>query len=64
MKLKKPVEVKLYGETVEVITLRSEGKITIKRKDGIKDIGYIFEEISIDDQKKVLNRAGYYYYDY
>jgi len=64
MKLKKPVEVDLYEEKVNVIALRSEGKITIKREDGVKDIGYLFEELSIEDQKKVLNRAGYYFYNY
>lgn len=64
MKIKKPIEVSLKGEAVKVVSLRGEGRITIERKNGIKDTGYLFEELPIEDQKKVLNRVGYYHYNY
>jgi len=64
MKIKKPILVSLLGETVEVLSLRSEGRITIRKNDGIKDTGYMFEELNIEDQKKILNQVGYYFYNY
>lgn len=65
MKLKKPVPVKLFGEEeVKVTELKTEGRMVIINGKGIKDTGYLFHELPLEDRKKVLNRAGLYFYEF
>ena len=64
MKPKKPVPVKLFGEEVQVTEVKTGGRMTILNSEGIKDTGYLLEELSVDDRKKLLNRLGLYHYDF
>lgn len=56
---------KLFGEEeVKVTELKTEGRMVIINGKGIKDTGYLFHELPLEDRKKVLNRAGLYFYEF